>query len=634
MNADGSEQTRLTNTPNQEGSPDWSPDGTKITFVIRDDIYVMDADDDGTGRINLVNNPAHDDFPDWGTTEFEEDTIPPTLTVPDDIAAQATTANGVTVVTYNVTAEDNVDGTARLEEDGTTIIQDDVGGNITISCEPASGSEFPVGETEVQCTATDEAGNVGGPTSFAVTVNPPPPDPLTAQINSNATEGEAPATFEFEANITGGVEPYTYEWNFGDGTSSEETDQQTVVHTYNEAATYTITLTVTDANSQQEAATLEITVTEPPDTLPPVITVPEDITAQATTANGVTVVTYSVSAEDNVDGTATLEEDNTLTQDDDGGTIEISCDPASGSEFPVGETTVECTATDAAGNSDTESFMVTVNPPVPPADTTPPTLTIPEDIEADATTANGVTVVTYSVSAEDNVDGTATLEEDNTLTQDDDGGTIEISCDPASGSEFPVGETTVECTATDAAGNTAEPETFTVTVSPPPSITCEGQTATIVGTSGNDNNIRGTSGRDVIAALGGNDRISALAGNDIVCGGEGSDVIDGGPGTDRLFGDSSSSQSISGGTDRIVGSAGNDYINGGGGNDQLDGSVGNDEVRGSVGNDVILGSTGTDRLYGEDNDDRLDGGSGRDTGDGGSGTDRCLRVETVTNCEG
>jgi hypothetical protein len=31
----------------------------------------------------------------------------------------------------------------------------------------------------VQCTATDEAGNVGGPESFTVTVNPPPPGPTT-----------------------------------------------------------------------------------------------------------------------------------------------------------------------------------------------------------------------------------------------------------------------------------------------------------------------------------------------------------------------------------------------------------------------------------------------------------------------
>jgi hypothetical protein len=78
-------------------------------------------------------------------------------------------------VTYNVLAEDDRDGNATLEEDG-SITQDEVGGNITISCEPASGSEFPVGDTEVECSATDEAGNTGTE-SFTVTVNPPPSPP-------------------------------------------------------------------------------------------------------------------------------------------------------------------------------------------------------------------------------------------------------------------------------------------------------------------------------------------------------------------------------------------------------------------------------------------------------------------------
>src|ERR687894_52395 len=86
---------------------------------------------------------------------------------------------------------------------------------------------------------------------------------------------------------------------------------------------------------------------------------------------------------------------------------------------------------------------------------------------------------------------------------------------------------------------------------PSPTATCEGETATIVGTAGNDNNIVGTSGRDVIAALGGNDRISALGGNDLVCGGGGHDQIDGGAGADRLFGHS--------GVDNIVGGTGNDF---------------------------------------------------------------------------
>ena len=42
----------------------------------------------------------------------------------------------------------------------------------------------------------------------------------------------APATFSFNANAAGGTEPYTVNWNFGD--DSEESDVESVVHTFDE----------------------------------------------------------------------------------------------------------------------------------------------------------------------------------------------------------------------------------------------------------------------------------------------------------------------------------------------------------------------------------------------------------------
>jgi PKD repeat protein len=84
---------------------------------------------------------------------------------------------------------------------------------------------------------------------------------LTVGIISNGTEGIAPATFELGANITGGTGPYTISWAFGD--DSEESDEQTVLHTFEEAGTYNIVVTVTDENGQEASDNLEITVEEP-----------------------------------------------------------------------------------------------------------------------------------------------------------------------------------------------------------------------------------------------------------------------------------------------------------------------------------------------------------------------------------
>ena len=89
------------------------------------------------------------------------------------------------------------------------------------------------------------------------------PPPLAVEIISNSTEGVAPATFEFEANITGGTEPHLINWNFDDG--SEESNDETVVHIFEEADTYNVTLTVTDSEEQIASDSVEIEVEEGPD---------------------------------------------------------------------------------------------------------------------------------------------------------------------------------------------------------------------------------------------------------------------------------------------------------------------------------------------------------------------------------
>lgn len=84
----------------------------------------------------------------------------PQVAVPADIVAAATSEDGA-VVTF--------EATASFE-----------GQSLEVSCNPASGSLFPVGTTRVRCTATNDAGTLGS-RRFHVTVEPfvaPPADPV------------------------------------------------------------------------------------------------------------------------------------------------------------------------------------------------------------------------------------------------------------------------------------------------------------------------------------------------------------------------------------------------------------------------------------------------------------------------
>ena len=95
-----------------------------------------------------------------------------------------------------------------------------------------------------------------------------PGEPLAANADGENLGGyeatiEQPVTLYGSA--TGGKAPYTYSWDFGDGTSTSDSGQfipKTIQHTYLRAGSYTVTLTVIDANGDMATDTSTVVVND------------------------------------------------------------------------------------------------------------------------------------------------------------------------------------------------------------------------------------------------------------------------------------------------------------------------------------------------------------------------------------
>ena len=316
------------------------------------------------------------------------DTTAPVITVPADIAAEATGPTGA-AVDFQVGAVDLCDPSPLL------------------SVEPATGSVFPLGETVVVATASDDSGNTST-ASFKVTVvdttAPAITVPSDIAVEAAGPEGTA-VPFDVPTAIDM-VDPnpsVTVDYASGDQFALGET---------------VVTATAKDSAGNTASASFTVTVM---DTTAPVI-------------NGCTnqeVVAW--------DGSAFVWVTYAVTVDDADANPTVTYSHESGSLFPVGDTRVTVTAWDASGNTNRCEFTVTVV-----ADVEPPAISGCENHSVSAWGSDGA-VVECAVGVSD-ADPNPT-----------------VTYSHASGSLFPTGDTVVTVTAWDASGNTNACE-FTVSV--------------------------------------------------------------------------------------------------------------------------------------------------------------------------
>ncbi|OYO08038.1 hypothetical protein CGZ98_15855 [Enemella evansiae] len=338
-------------------------------------------------------------------------------TATDSAGLTATATGTVTVVDTAAPVLTELPASATIEATSaagaaytyqTPKAQDVVWGDVPVSCTPASGGTFPVGSTTITCTATDGAGQVGSG-SFVVNVVD-----TTAPV---ITVSDVTA----EGNTRGGA---TVE--FALPTATDTVDGSTVVTCDKSSGDLfpvgdtTVTCTSTDSAGNRATAAFVVRVT---DTTAPVISA-KNLTVEGNTTGGATVTFDQPTATDIVDGATT-----------------VSCSKSSGDFFDLGENTVTCTSVDRSGNQATATFTVTVT------DSTAPVLTgMPQDATVEGNTLGGANWSYVAPTATDVVDANPG-----------------VTCEPGDSAFYPLGKTTVTCTATDASGNKTS-ASFTVTV--------------------------------------------------------------------------------------------------------------------------------------------------------------------------
>ena len=298
-----------------------------------------------------------------------QDSTPPVLSAPADITAEAT-GSSTTVDIGTATATDVFDSNPTVTNDAPEL--------------------FPLGTTTITWTATDGAGNAATATQTVTVRDSTPPLGISAPP-SLTVEATGPLTII----------------DIGTATVTNAGPNPTVTHDAPESfpiGTTVVTWTATDSGNTVRAYQV-ITVR---DTLPPVLSIPADITAEAT--GQLTAVDIGTPTVTDADPNPTVTND------------------APGS-FPIGTTTVTWTATDSGGRTTTATQTVTVR------DTTPPVVTAPAGVTAEATGA----LTTLDVGA---ATATDAVDPNPTVTHDAPG-------------SFPPGETAVTWTATDSSDNKA-----------------------------------------------------------------------------------------------------------------------------------------------------------------------------------
>jgi len=575
-----------------------------------------------------------------------KDTTSPKITAPANIEIKATSLANNVVPLINATTSDNV---------------------AVVSLTNNASKTFPLGKTTVLWVATDEAGNKANATQIIDVENTTPPQlTIPAGITFEATSlnnntipiGNATATDIEPVTITNNAPKIfplgktTVLWIATDASGNKANGTQVVdvVHTtppkLTVPANVTFEATSLDNNTvslaQPSVIDIEpVTITNnAPKTFPlgktSVLWVAADTsgnqanTTQIVDVQNITPPKLTVPA--NVTFEATSLKDNLVPIGNATATDiqQVTITNNASSTFPLGKTSILWIATDASGNKANGTQVVNV------VDTTAPKITAPHNIIVNATSSTGTHVDIGNLTSSDNVQ------------------VVTISNNAPTSFQF--GNTTIVWTAKDEAGNTMNAtQVVQVVDRSPPQLTIPAdvvtdatafQTPLVIGNANGtgiiDTSPKITSNSTGLFHIGkttvqwtatdkfGNEKTLDQTVTILACGKPSSDynLVMGTNNTDTLTGSTV--------PNLIIGLGGNDIIH--------EGPAGDCVIAGD-GNNIVYAGNGTNTIYAGNGDNIIKGGNGNmqvfaGTGSnmiqGGSGQNTCSlgnpAKDLVTNC--
>jgi len=318
------------------------------------------------------------DFGDGNITEVEEPIITHTysiagnytvkLTVTDDKRVKSSISRNITVrPVINQPPIANANGPytgieGQTVEFNASLSYDPEGANLTYYWEFGDGNRTVTtqptithiyaqeGNYTVTLIVNDSVQNSTPSITYAL-INDTEPK---ANFTANVTSGFAPLTVQFNDSSVSYDGIIAWEWDF-DGDGIVDSNEQNPIYTYDEAGTYTVSLTVheADGDSDTETKTDYITVTSAADTEPPTI---ESVTLDTYINIPNASFHVTVEATDNVGVTSVTADGVALTKTGSRWEGDIFIPEGT----PEGEYTLTITAQDEAGNAAESSVNYTV----------------------------------------------------------------------------------------------------------------------------------------------------------------------------------------------------------------------------------------------------------------------------------